>query len=386
MHVLLISHSLVTRSNHRLPEELARYPDLRLEVLAPEWWNEESRIVHQEKTSDPSYRIRLSKTAFFRRPMPNLFVYRSELARAIRQFQPEIIDVQEEPFSLAMGQILALRQALAPRSKLVFYSFQNLYKRYPPPFSLFEQWAFRAARYACVPVTEIGDVLRRKGYRGRIVLNPPGVDPQVFQPMPAARADVRAILGLAPDQPVLGYLGRLTPEKGVCDIVAALPALPPATRLLIIGGGDRGPIEQQAHALGVAGRVIFTGAIDRLDAPRYLNAMDLLVIPSRTTPRWKEQFGRVIVEAALCGVPVLGSDSGAIPEVVGVGGLIFREGNVRALAAAARLVLEQPGLGAELGRRGRARALEEFTWEKVAADRYAIYRELVGAPAGEASR
>lgn len=373
MRVLLISHSLVTHSNHRLPEELARYPDVQLEVLAPEWWPEESRVVRQEKPSDPVYRVRQARTISTREPAPNLFVYCDEVARALRTFRPDVIDVQEEPFSLAMGQILVVRQALASRAALIFYSFQNLLKRYPPPFNLFEQWAFRVAAGACVATSEIGGVLRRKGYRGRLVVNPPGVDPQVFRPLPEAGAALRASLGIAPGQPLLGFLGRLTPEKGVHDLVAALAMLPGDVHLLLVGGGDRGPIETHARALGVAGRIRFTGAVNRLEAPRYLSALDALAVPSRTTPGWKEQFGRVIAEAALCGVPVIGSDSGAIPEVIGDAGVIVPEANVRALAAAARLVLGQPELAARLGTKARQRALDRYTWERVAADRYALY-------------
>jgi glycosyltransferase involved in cell wall biosynthesis len=377
MNILLISHALVTRSNHRLPEELSRYPDVALAVFAPDWWPEESRAVRQEKTHDPRYRIHTSRTVYLRAPAPNLFLYREGLARALREFQPDILDVQEEPFSAAMGQVLALRRLFAPRARLLFYSFQNLPKRYPPPFSLIERRAYREAAAACAATGEIAAVLRRKGFRGRIDISPPGVDPHVFRPMPEARPAVRAALGIPPDAPVLGFLGRLTPEKGVQDIVAALPALPPATRLLVVGGGARGPLAVQAAALGVGGRLVFAGAIDRLEAPRYLSAMDVLLVPSRTTPRWKEQFGRVIIEAALCGLPVIGSDSGAIPEVVGEAGVIVREGDVAGLAAAARLLLAQPALAAELARRARARALERFTWERVAAGRYRLYQEVL---------
>lgn len=377
MNVLLISHSLVTRSNHRLPEELARFADVDLHVFAPEWWNEESRTVRQEKTSDPRYRIHMGKTAYFRQPMPNLFLFRTGLARALRELQPDILDVHEEPFSLAMGQILLLRAAFAPQAKLMFYSWQNILKRYPPPFSMIEQWAFRAASYATVPVSEVGDVLRHKGYRGPLALNPPGIDEQVFRPMPEARSETRAALGIAPDAPLLGYMGRLTPEKGIGDIVAALPMLPAATRLLIVGSGDRAAVEAQADALGMRDRLLFTGAVNRLETPRFLNALDVLVVPSRTTPRWKEQFGRVIAEAAMCGVPVIGSSSGAIPEVVGPTGLIFPEGHVHALARAARLLIEQPEVARQLGERARMRALERFTWAKVAAARHELYTRML---------
>ncbi len=377
MRVLMVSHAMVTRSNHRLAEELAAYPDLQLEVLTPTWWPEESREVRQEKRSDPHYRIRIGKLGYFRQPQPNLFLFRSGLIRAMREARPDIIDCYEEPFSAVMGEVLALRRLFAPGARLMFYSAQNIYKRYPPPFRWVEQAAFRAACYAYVCATEVGTVLRRKGYRGPLKLIPLAADEAVFRPLPEARAQVRAALGIAEGQPLLGYLGRLSAEKGVQDMVAALPLLPTATKLLIVGGGEREPLVQQAEALGVGDRLIFTGAVNRLDAPRYLNAMDMLIVPSRTTPRWKEQFGRIIVEAFMCGTPVLGSDSGAIPEVVGDTGLIFPEADVPALAAAARRLLEQPELAADLCARAHARAHAQFTWPQVAADRYAIYKEVM---------
>jgi glycosyltransferase involved in cell wall biosynthesis len=377
MRVLMISHAMVTRSNHRLAEELSAYPDVQLTVLTPPWWDEESRHVQQEKRSDPRYRIRIGQMGYFRQPKPNLFFFRSGLAKALRQAQPDIIDAYEEPFSLVMGQLLLLNRMFAPQARLLFYSAQNIYKRYPPPFSLFERAAFRRASYAYVCASEVGTVLRRKGYRKPLKLIPLAADETVFKPMPEARAAVRTELGIALEQRVVGYLGRLSVEKGVQDLVAALPLLPSDTRLLIVGGGEREPLERQAQGLGVAERLIFTGAVNRLDAPRYLNAMDLLVVPSHTTAGWKEQFGRIIVEAFMCGVPVLGSDSGAIPEVVADTGLIFPEGDVSALAAAACRLLEGANLGAELREHARVRALAEFTWPKVAADRYAIYKEMM---------
>ena len=382
MKILHISHSLVTRSNHRLPEELARLPSLDLEVFTPAWWPEESRTVYQEKASDPDYRVRVGQAWFPRAPLPNEFVFRSGLAQAIRDFQPTIIDAAEEPFSAVMGQILALRHLFAPQAKLLFYSFQNIFKRYPPPFSLIEQQAFRSASAACVSVNEVGAVLRRKGYSGMVAVNPPGVDEALFRPLPAQRAATRRALGIAPDAPVLGYLGRLTPEKGIQDIVAALPLLPPATRLLIIGGGERGPDRGNRRLNAGCSRtqLIFTGAVDRLETPRLFSAIDALVVPSRTTPRWKEQFGRVIAEAMLCGTPVIGSASGAIPEVLGGAGIIVPEAMPQAIAHAAQLLFGQPQFAATLSARGRAWALERYTWAQVAAQRAAVYAAVAAHP------
>jgi glycosyltransferase involved in cell wall biosynthesis len=376
--VLLCFHALVTRSNHQLAEELSRDPEVELHVLAPPWWPEEARAVRQEKPSDPAYSVRQAPMIYWRRPQPNLFAYRAGLGRALRAVQPDILDFYEEPFSLVMGQALALRARYAPRARLLFYSAQNIYKRYPPPFRVFEQWAFRAAAGAYVCSSEVGAVLRAKGYRGDLRCIPLGADPAVFEPLtPAARADLQRRHGLDPDRPVVGYLGRLHWEKGLAVLLAAVAGLPGVQLVLVGDGPHRAAIMARAAALGLQERTLFVGAVPRPATPGYLNAMDCLVVPSLTTRRWKEQFGRIITEAALCALPVVGSSSGAIPEVVGPGGVIVAEGDVPALAGALAALLADPARRRALGAAGRARALGAFTWSQVARQRLALYRDVL---------
>jgi len=378
MRILLCFHSLVTRSNHRLAEELAAAPDVDLHVLAPPWWPEEARLVRQEKHADPHYRIHIVPIVYWRHPRPNLFAYRAGLGRALRELQPDIFDCYEEPFSLAMGQALALRARHAPRARLLFYSAQNIHKRYPPPFCLFEQWAFRTAAAAYVCSSGAGAVLRAKGYRGDLRLIPLGVDPAVFAPRPPAeRLPLCAALGLDPARPVIGYLGRLHPEKGIRVLLEAVAGLPGAQLALLGDGPQRAALAAAAAAGGLAGRVHFFGAVPRPDLPRYLVCCDALAVPSLTTPTWKEQFGRIIVEAALCGVPVVGSSSGSIPELIGETGIVVPEGDAAALRAALTGLLADPVRARALAAAARTRALTGFTWERVAAQRLALYREVL---------
>ena len=110
--------------------------------------------------------------------------------------------------------------------------------------------------------------------------------------------------------------------------------------------------------------------------PAYYRQLDVLVVPSRTRSNWKEQFGRVAVEAMACGVPVVGSDSGEIPHVLGDAGLVFVEDDAAALRAHLARLMQDAGLQAELARRGRRRVLEHYTQARVAADTYEVYRRL----------
>jgi glycosyltransferase involved in cell wall biosynthesis len=105
--------------------------------------------------------------------------------------------------------------------------------------------------------------------------------------------------------------------------------------------------------------------------------MDCLVLPSRTTRKWKEQFGRVLIEAMACEVPVIGSDSGEIPNVIGDCGLIFREGDVDDLSSKLELLINDYDLRVELAERGRQRVLNNFTQEKVAKETYKIYQKMM---------
>jgi glycosyltransferase involved in cell wall biosynthesis len=102
------------------------------------------------------------------------------------------------------------------------------------------------------------------------------------------------------------------------------------------------------------------------------------VLPSRTRPNWKEQFGRALVEAMACEVPVVGSDSGEIPNVIGDAGLVFPEGDVAALAGHLRRLQDSQDMRRDLGRRGRARVLDRFTQARVAEQTYQLYRQILG--------
>jgi glycosyltransferase involved in cell wall biosynthesis len=177
---------------------------------------------------------------------------------------------------------------------------------------------------------------------------------------------------------MVGYLGRLVAQKGVLDLVEALPLLPPHIRLRLVGDGVLRPrIEARAAELGVRARVEILAWTN--DVPAELRRLDALALPSRTTPTWKEQFGRVLIEAMSCGVPVVGSSSGEIPRVIGDGGLVYPEGDIVALAAALRRLADMPALHAELGRRGRGRVLGHYTQSSLARQYYAIYRSMCGS-------
>jgi glycosyltransferase involved in cell wall biosynthesis len=157
--------------------------------------------------------------------------------------------------------------------------------------------------------------------------------------------------------------------------------LPAQVELVLIGDGDLLPrLESRIAELGLTSRVTIRPRVPSGDVAAEMRRLHAFVLPSRTTPRWKEQFGRVLIEAMASGVPPIGSDSGEIPHVIGDAGLIFPEGNVEGLANQIRRLIDQPALREELARKGRQRALDHYTQRALARRYYEVYQEMLRAP------
>jgi glycosyltransferase involved in cell wall biosynthesis len=365
MRVLMISKACVVGAYQRKLEELARLPGMELVVLVPPSWRDSRGEQPLERAFTRGYELRTTPIAFNGRF--HLHFY-PRLAAEYKALRPDLVHIDEEPYNLATRQAIGLAQRW--RIPACFFSWQNLYRRYPPPFGLWERYVLRHAAYAIAGNHAAAQVLRAKGYRGPLVVIPQfGIDPDLFAPATAPSA-----------QPfTIGYAGGLVPEKGVDTLLRACRALPGSWRLLVAGEGAQRPaLEALADRLGIADRIEWRGRLGSLHMPRFYQELDVLVLPSRTRRHWQEQFGRVLVEAMACGVAVIGSDSGEIPHVIGDAGLIFPEGDEAALAAHLDRLRREPDRRAELGRRGRARVLDHFTQARIARATYAVYRQMLG--------
>src|SRR5205823_5423875 len=175
----------------------------------------------------------------------------------------------------------------------------------------------RASGWICSG-TLVAEVLgARRIYQQRPMrLIPLGVDLEAFKPDRASSEAVfRKLEWKSDGPPVVGYLGRFTQAKGLGLLMSVLSDLKTPWRAMLVGAG---PMENQLRswAKSFDDRVRVCTDVRHGEVPQYLNAMDVLVAPSQTTPQWREQFGRMLIEAFACGVPVVGSDSGEIPHVI----------------------------------------------------------------------
>lgn len=372
--VLIVSHSCVIPVNRQKAAELAKQPDIEVTLVVPTLWQERQMRKRYLATSGPNGGYKLTSIKAFLNWHGALYFYDPwRLLKEALRYKPDILQLDEEPYSLVAFQGFLLSKMT--KSKLVVFSYQDIYKRYPPPFSWIEELVLKHADYAIAGNDEVRDVLVRKGFRKRLKVIPHGFDPLMYYRDEKVSLSMRHGLGL--HSFTIGYVGRVVEEKGVHILLQACAKLRHDYAVLIVGNGPFRPyLASLAGKLRMSDKVLLRDSVLHDEVPHYINCMDVLVLPSLTTASWKEQLGRVLIEAMACEIPVIGSDSGNIPNVIGDAGLIFKEGDPEDLAKKLDLLITDPGYRRKLAQKGKERALQIFTWEKIAKDTLGVYEEL----------
>lgn len=376
MRVLIVAHNAVGESNRMRVESIAGLADVDVELLTPRWWIEEGgRIDVRPQPRGERFRWHVGRTLFTNNGTRHLYMER--LFHVLRRFRPDVIDLYEEPFTFVAQQALLGRRAFAPRAALLFYSAVNVNRTWRRPYRWIERAMLASADGAYVPNADVPSILRAKGMRAPVEVVPLGVDAARFAT--ATARDLSRDFGVETGPPYVGFLGRLEPVKGLGVLLHAASRLrTPATVVIAGDGPERDRLASLVRRDALDRRVRFLPGLPFQEVPSFIKALDLLVLPSVTIPpQHREQFGRVLVEAMAAGVPVIGSSSGAIPEVIGDAGIVVPEGDAAALAEAIDRVVGDPALGSELSRRGRARVAEYYAWPVIARRMQALYRAAV---------
>jgi glycosyltransferase involved in cell wall biosynthesis len=373
--LLTIGHSYCVALNRRLAHEMARISNgtWLVTVVAPSFFHGDLRSFAAEACSGEHSRLRCVAVRFTKRI--HVMLYGTGL-RSIMKEGWDFIHCWEEPFIVAGGQVAYWAPTGTP---LVFTTYQNLDKRYPPPFSAIERYCVRRAAGWIAGGSLVEEVLlRRKGYPNKPhAVIPLGVDTDHFCRCPDVGADVRRALGwLESEPPVIGFVGRFVEQKGIPLLVRVLDNLRRPWRALFVGNG---PLEAELRrwANERPERVRIVEGVKHGDVWRFLNAMDLLCVPSRTTPAAREQFGRVIVEGFSCGVPVLGSDSGEIPRVIGGAGVVIQESDEIGWGDQINRLLSNPQERARMAVAGRQRAMVNYAWPVIAQRHLQFFESLL---------
>ncbi len=348
---------------------LAAQLDMTLCHICPRVWKDELTEIKQATTTHTTYRqiaIDIDRPADPHRALYHSFTF------GLRDFQPHIIHAEEEPDSLPALQIAVARRIFAPHAKLLLNTWQNVDRPMKKHVRAIMRIALRASDGVVCANTEAQQILRRHGYSKQLIVLPAiGIDTRVFMPTESTQHDYFTI----------AFIGRLVTAKGLNTLIDAVEQIIRSdvklpVRLLIIGDGAQ-RVETMQYAEKLRDIVRFVPPLLPVQVAQQLHQIDTVVLPSRTTPVWKEQFGRVLTEAMACRIPVIGSNSGAIPEVIGDAGLIFPEGDAAALADCLRQLIDSPNLRYDLAQRGYVRVITNYTQEHIARQTATFYQQVM---------
>lgn len=283
------------------------------------------------------------------------------LVAAVREARPDYVIVLDEglyPNTLMAGAAVRLAGLKVP---VVFYGFENINQT--PPWAWLKAEGVRvlgpflrkALRYllldrglqllrkqlvsgGLVSYVECEDVIRQAGWDVPLKTQWWGVDTGLFKAAAQKQQGHPAVWEVRPPQRIIGFVGRFVPEKGVVDLLQALGPLGSNYVLICIGGGpEEAAMKKMAQSLGVGKQLRVLPPMPALALAEHIAAMDMLALPSHTERFWKEQYGRVLVEAMAAGVPVIGADSGAIPYVIGDARRVFAEGDITGICKSVKV-------------------------------------------------
>ncbi|WP_017471980.1 glycosyltransferase [Amphibacillus jilinensis] len=378
MRLTVISHACVTDVNQQVYSEMEKL-GYHVDVIVP------SNFIAADLTNKP---IKVKRWPGFNgeiieiptilnRSIP-LHFYRKNLKHVLKRLNPDAIYLAEEPYSLSCFQ--SIRYAKALKIPVGFYSAQNIYKNYPFIIKQIEQYTYNYADLAVSISKDVTGVLRDKGYQKSLIEIPLGVDEAHFNIDYQIRQYGRAELDLSNDTFVIGFAGRLVEEKGVDILFKAFKkslAFLSDIHLIIVG---RGPLQKELRALAtnlhIDQQVSFIDNAEHSEMSKWFNCMDVHVLPSKTSHNWKEQFGRVLIEAAACGVASIGSNCGEIPQVLKALRMdwVFEEDDIAQLSN--RIIVAAK---AEKNRLSiRERAINKFGNKQIAQMIIASFEKIVG--------
>jgi glycosyltransferase involved in cell wall biosynthesis len=372
LRLLTVGHSYVVALNRRLPHEIARIGSGRWEVtaVAPRFVRSELRDIALEM--GPNESCQLEPMDMYATKHLHVMAFDFRLREILRRGW-DMVHIFQDPYILAGWQPAHWTPERVP---FVFFTNQNITKKYPPPFSWMERYCVnRCAGWIGCGETVI-EALVKKGYgikpHRRIGY---GVDVEAFRPDKERRQHTRQKLGWDDSVPVVSFLGRLTSEKGLDLLTSVLGQLYSPWRALFIGSG---PMQKTLEEWGkkYPGQVRIVSATHD-EVPAYLNATDILCAPSRTMSNWREQFGRMIIEGFASGLAVVGSDSGEIPHVIGDAGIVVGEKDQSGWVHTLERLIEDESLRADLSERGRVRAQKLFAWPVIARQHLEFFEQLV---------
>lgn len=363
MKILFVSHSSVIEYHQQKLRVMAEKFGAQIVLVTPPYWPE-GGIDATAYTGNASITYETGKTFMLKKRFFHMYLNASEI---IKKHNPDIVYLEEEPFVGVTWQFI--KAAKKAGKKTVFFTWENIHRSYNFVYNKIEKYCLKNADAAVAGNKEASDILRAKGFTNPVEIIPQyGLNINDFSPACGFSDGIKEIV----------YIGRLTEEKGIDTLIEAVSKVK-YINLNLIGTGNGeyvNSLKNSAARHNVTERVIFHGYMDRARLNTFIKNMQVLVLPSVTTEGWKEQFGRVLIEAFASRIAVIGSDSGEIPNVIADAGLIFREGDCFGLAEAIEK-MNNKKLYNELIEKGYKRVSENYTNEIIAGKITALCKALL---------
>jgi len=389
MRILVASHTYIVDLNREKFKILANLePDIEVTVVVPQRWKPggiQNKMIETQFYQEASFKV--VPISNYSQNNQGLLTFGTDLIKLLKNFRPQIIQVEQGSKSLACAQLILLNKLLKLQAKNILFTWWNLPYQLNWPVSVLENYNLQHTDGIIAGNLEGAKILLQRGYQGAVKVMPQlGVDETLFR-RSGKDPDLSHRFGIEPTDFVVGFVGRFVEEKGLLTLASALAGLKKSSwKWLLVGQGKlRTHLAEKCIEWGISDRIIWVESVSHEEIPPYINLMNCLVLPSQTsykfktltTVGWKEQFGHVLIEAMACQIPVIGSDCGEIPHVIGDAGLVFPEGNAGVLRECLQQLMERQELAADLGDRGYHRAMSNYTNKALAEQLLEFYKELL---------
>ncbi len=370
--ILVVSHSCLSSSARLKLLELIKFGYNIGLVLPSNWISKDFSSSMLISPTNLEKEIKFFTAPVIRSGHPASHFYPPGwLKYVLMRFKPDIVQVEQEIFSPVSAEVSLWLHLTS--TKYINLGFENIRRKLCTSQLLLKKIVINRADALICRNQEGAAISQEEGFRGPILIAPVvGVDPNLFSP---------ELRKLSNSVMTIGFAGRLVREKGADILIKAAKELQKSNirlKLLFIGDGpEKGNLQKLAYDLELESDIEWKGYCPFEKMPDAMSEIDALVLPSRSTTNWWEQFGMVLAQAMMMGIPVIGSDCGAIPDVIARKDAVFREEDVFGLSELLRRLVEDDRWREDLSIHNRQRALTNYSNQALANQYQKLYRKLL---------
>lgn len=379
MKVLVVSHTYISPINRKKWQILASlFSDIDITVVFPTIW---PTTIFNHKAEPDLSAFNLVNCKFvaldtFKAGNEVLYSYRPvKLLNLIKKISPDIIHVEQGDSALSYFQAILFSKILKLRSKFIFFTWINWRHKFSLKYRIFwkfiENFNLKKSSAAITGNNAAKNILIEKGFKSEILTLPQlGVDTDLFSPNQKNTSIIK-----------IGFAGRFVEEKGIFLLLQAFMALSKKYHNLKLSYLGTGPCLEKLN-YEIKNNNLFDKVEVILPVPheqvaKFMQNLDIFVLPSLDTPIWREQFGHVLIEAMACKIAVVGSDAGAIPDVLEGAGLVFGQNDVLALQNIIELLVKDENLRLNIANNGYKKVLQYYSSEAIAKQTYKLWKSIL---------